>query len=183
MLGDFYVFNVRPGNWFSKAQRFFTRRPFTHVAVGAGKLGGVDSVLSADLVVTVCPLFYWSSKDTYCFAMTAFTKAQIATAYARTYTRFSGTKYGFMQILWFVWRYIGETFGVDMRKKPNFFPNAVICSELGWWALYYLAEQAGKQDIIDKLNEWNSNSFHSADMYDVLVWCWGKGYCSREEPA
>lgn len=53
--GQIIVFNALHGGFFSSAQRFFTRMPYTHVALVIEPILGIDSYFGAELSAAIQP--------------------------------------------------------------------------------------------------------------------------------
>lgn len=172
-LGSIIVFNATKGGWFSAAQRFFTRMPYTHVAGFIGKVQGEDSIFEAKMSASVTPWKHVvedTTQEYYVFEPTTAIKQQdIDAALLLVYDRFAGETYGFLQLLWFVYRWIAESWPwhADVRKHGNWFPNEVVCSEMWWWFLHYLAENYPEINVV--IEEWNSNSVNAGDIYNILI--------------
>jgi hypothetical protein len=166
--GDIIVFNSKHGGWFSKAQRFFTRMPYTHTGVVIGDINGIPAVLEAKTLVVVSPwstaqfdpsMSYWVFRPT----LENFGLAPLMDLW----TRYAGQEYGFGQLLWFVFRYVMESwpFRADVRRHRNWFPNGDICSELvfnwiGWLSL-------GSRKLEEIKNEWYENTCHAGDIFTI----------------
>ena len=168
MKGRIYVWNNLKADWFSSAQRFFTRMPYTHSSYGIGQVLGLDSQLEAKEAVTVTPISLGAPQvEVRIFRINA-TPQVIEELTANAYFRSAGNVYGFAQVLWFVYRYLGETFGIDMRKKKNWFPNGDICSEVVYFILEDLARISDYAPLAETLSEWHSNTFHSGDVITMM---------------
>ena len=171
-LGSVIIFNSTKGGRFSAAQRFFTRMPYTHVAGSIGTVSGEESILEAKMSVSVTPWKHVLDNKTeeyFIFEPTSALKQKdIEDALYYVYDRFAGETYGFLQLLWFVYRWIAESwpFKADVRKKGNWFPDNQICSEVWWWYLHELATKY--PDISNVIEEWNSNSVNAGDMFMIL---------------
>lgn len=167
--GDIIVFNSKNGGWFSKAQRFFTRMPYTHTAVVIGDINGQSAILEAKTLVVVSPwknTQYDQSMSYWVFRPSAtFNPAPLLDLWAR----YAGEEYGFGQLLWFVYRYVMESwpFRTDVRRQKNWFPYGDICSELvfnwiGWLSL-------GSADLAAIKEEWTENTCHSGDIFAICT--------------
>jgi len=64
----------------------------------------------------------------------------------------------------------------DFRRLPNFMGWLRICSEGGYEHLRSIAIDMDWYDLIDKLNEWLPNTFHSGDAREVLDWMVSHNY-------
>jgi hypothetical protein len=172
MIGQIYVWNSLDGGWFSAAQRFFTRMPYTHVSGGVGRIfpgQPTEWQLEAKECVTITPLSFGDPR-TLVRKWTILNAPEgiIALVTSGTAEHFAGRIYGFFQLLWFIYRWIGESFRIDMRKKKNWFPNGDICSEVWYVALQQYAQILGWKDLEAKLEEWNRDTFCAGDMVTVL---------------
>lgn len=90
-----------------------------------------------------------------------------------------GDFYGILQTFIFLVRRIIEEFGGDGRKIWNPFPWLGICSEGQYNYLMDIAMAMGWQDLIDYMNEWNPDVFHSGDARLVLDFMVSKGYAEK----
>jgi hypothetical protein len=181
-LGTIIIFNATKGGWFSSAQRFFTRMPFTHVGGYIGTVVNEESIFEALEAVAVTP---WSRRkydETMQYYVYEPNDSMITSdATKKTlneiYNAHAGNTYGFFQLLWFVYRWIGESwpFKADMRKFRNWFPGGSICSEV-WYD--YLTRLGYIYPEIEKvLSEWpHANTVHAGDMYDIMQALCIKGY-------
>ena len=165
--GDIVVFNATKGDWFSKAQRFFTRMPFTHTGVIVGTVNNVPALLEAKMVTTVTPwknvidnemLEYFVFRPTIDFGIQPVNDL---------WARYSGRSYGFAQVLWFVYRYIMESwpFRADVRGQKNWFPTGDICSEVVYNWLSWLSINSNTLEAL--VSQWNENTCHSGDIYTI----------------
>ena len=174
IAGQIIVFNSLQGGIFSIGQRFFTRMPYTHVAITVEPMWGVDMYFGAEASAVTQPfnnIIKEESRLYQVYRPMGWTKPQIDNAIAQTFIRYAGETYGYFQIVWFIYRWIAESwpFKADVRKLHNFFPNKTICSEIAWWYLWHLYEE--RPDLVqlkDKLDEWRPDTFHAGDAARVL---------------
>jgi hypothetical protein len=148
--GDIIVFADSSKKWFSVAQRFFTRMPHTHVANVGFSYGNLQTLQEANESMSVTDLKnvlcdekqeYW----VFHLKIPYFIKNQVLVELFREYGR---EPYAFLQLLYFVRRYIWETKWVkkvfgwiprlldkpgDVRQWNNWFPGNFICSEYSCW--------------------------------------------------
>ena len=179
--GDIIIYNATKGGLFSSLQRFFTRMDFTHTSVVFNRIIGLDSVIEANETVAITP-FQRTLADTatefWVFRIKDVSDDLKQEALQYIYNKLSGKLYGFLQLLYFVRRWIWETkwfkflFGWiprflgkpdDVRIWNNWFVKGTICSELKWHYDYFIAERIEDNDWLNTLKEWNSNNFHSGD--------------------
>lgn len=169
-IGDIILINNLEKDWFSAAQRFFTGKPFTHSAVGVGRVMGYYSILEADILVEVTPVFKTLNQNIEysVYEVHGVNKNELFEIVKELYIEYSTKSYGYFQLLWFAfYRWLFELFGKDVRKKNNWFTSGVICSELVW----YYFEKLGKKhfpQLLETINEWLPNTFHSGDVNNVV---------------
>jgi len=172
--GDIILINSLGKNstWYSKAQRFLTRKPYTHTAILLGDVCGTMSLLSANELVCVLPYKNYQGEAESGSEMEVYTFTHpppIDMHHAileKLYTKYAGTAYGFIQIFWFLYRWIMEGwFRRDVRRKRNPLTTGTVCSELVWYYLrdisYYYPE------LQAKVNEWQANTIHAGDIADI----------------
>lgn len=183
--GDIIIYNATKGGFFSSAQRYFTRMNFTHTAVVFNQVIGMDSVIEAKEAVAITPFsetLQDSTVEFWIFSIDGVDNLILQDALKYAYIEFSGKTYGFLQLLYFIRRWIWETkwvkilFGwlprllgkpADVRQWNNWFVSGTICSELKWHYDEHIATKIGDDDWLKILHEWNSNNFHSGDAYNV----------------
>jgi hypothetical protein len=163
--------NATKGGWFSSAQRFFTRMPFTHVAVKIDNVMGMPSYFEANMVATIVPSWTYEDNATveYEIFQPIARETSIRSAVSSIYARYAGSTYGYTQVLYFVWRWFFGLFGKDIRKWKNPIPNGDICSEIVYVYIRYLASLENRQEILDYLDEWNENTVHAGDIHTICT--------------
>jgi hypothetical protein len=168
--GNIVVFNVTKGYWFAAAQRFFTGMPYSHAAIGFGEVKGDESILEAIFAIAITPFKKTresTATDFEVWRIKNVPQTRIEEAVKRAFERWAGETYGFAQILWFIYRWLNEKIGRDVRKQGNWFPDHLICSEVAYNYLWDISEQV--PSLRKKLDEWNSNSFHAGDVHSVCA--------------
>lgn len=168
--GSVILFNAKKGGWFSVAQRFFTRKPYTHCSVVMPPILTIPTHIGADELVSLKPIKRFLDDPNMDFQVYEFVKERLGwtgTALASIYLNHAGKKYGYFQTLWFVWRWFNQfIIKRNIRKHHNWFPNNPICSELTWrYCELMLADDPVGMMI---LNEWRPDTFHSGDQAEVL---------------
>ena len=172
--GQIILFNNLHFDIFSIGQRFFTEQPYTHTAFIVPPALGVEWYYGAEQLAVIRPISYFENDTKKLYQMylpKVWTDEQILNALRKLYTKFGAEKYGYWQILWFMFRWLMSKwpFKKDVRKWHNFFPNHVICSELGWWYLWFLyEEQPDLTELKDELNQWSSDTIHSGDIHTII---------------
>jgi hypothetical protein len=171
MFGTLYVWKAKRGDGvFAWLQRFITGVAYRHTSGGIGQLFG-DSIewhLEAYLCVTMTPLPIPTPDECRRFRLIADPTA-VRDAFRRGAQFYAGKEYGFLQLPWFVYRRIGELFGINMRKKKNWVPGGQICSELWYNILESLCKAVNDQTALDQLHQWDRTNFHSGDAVNFLV--------------
>ena len=149
MIGDIVLLNRKKGGWFSSAQRFFTKMPYTHSTFSVGNILGFESVLSADEKIVIEPVGrYYEEKETDIEIYRLKKKVlpvgfegALSSAIESMYYKYANTYYGFGQVFWFVYRWFMESvLKKNAKKKDNPFKGGIICSEL----VYLYLEQVCK---------------------------------------
>ncbi|GAB4287264.1 MAG: hypothetical protein Kow0098_03520 [Ignavibacteriaceae bacterium] len=183
----FILTNSTKGGWFSSAIRFFTRHNLTHGALGVGKVLNEDSIIEAKEVVTITPfsrLRYSQSTEYWAYELQNVLGETKEYVCNYIFKKYAAKKYGYLQLLYFLRRYIWETkwvkklFGwlpallgkpADVRQWNNWFPSGTICTELLWDALNVTASIENKTDIAAELCKINSNNFHPGDFEKIAL--------------
>jgi len=167
--GDIVVFNNQRHDFYSEAQRIFTRMPYTHTAVVMPLYEEEIPLLSADLVVTLTTWDKYISQRGMLYWVFSPPDSERLTneELMGMYKKYIDDVYGFSQTLYFVYRWLMETFHKDVRKAHNPFPNGDICSELGYNGLKIMATRNAKLGGI--LNEWNQNTVSSGDIFNICT--------------
>lgn len=178
-LGDVLVFNANA--FFSKVQRLTTQRWIkdvspkkflpgnrTHSALGAGTVCSEISILEAQQKVVTTPWSVIQGEPHRIYRFKAPSEA-IAQMMRSIYVKDDNQWYGFFWLPYFPFRKIVElTLHLDVRRMPPWFPAGVICSEEVYLAFLTMAGIMKWQDMIDYLNEWRGDNFHSSDTQSVL---------------
>ncbi len=187
-VGDVVSYCSRAGNWFSRAQQFFTRMRYTHSSVFAGEiLPGDPSEYEAVLAVGMRPTSYRREdplQDVWLWRVDIGTDDDRTAALVETHRTCSDEDYGFLQLLYFVRRWFWTIGWVrrwlgwipklagkpaDPRKWNQWFPRGRVCSEVVYIYLHALATIAGDEEMLAILSEWDGNNFHSGDVVTVLT--------------
>lgn len=131
-----------------KLIRYFTHKEgyqdLSHTFVITGSVFNEVSLQEANELISVMP-FNKSYRDNthmqyWLYEVVASDEAK-KEALSKVYVEFAGTIYGFFQNIWFVYRWLAEKFGCDVKKQKNWMTDGVICSELVYWYLYYLGPE------------------------------------------
>lgn len=172
-VGSLIIQNCTKGGWFSTLQRFFTRMPYTHVAGFIGDVNGIPSVLEAKQSIATTPWHVTTDDPTiefYIFEPTdKIDRLVIESAVIRVYDYFAGRSYAYLQLLFFLYRWLmeGWPFYKDVRKQHNPFVNGDICSEV--WYAFLQDLSTVYPDIAPVLNEYTRNTVNAGDMYNILI--------------
>ena len=163
----------------TKLQHWFAGPGASHsfvITYPIGTFTEIPMVFEANLLVRHNPYARYlisAEEDYHLFMVAGATDTDIAYSLDRCTKEFSGVEYGFLQLLWFPYRWFMETIlRKDVRKSKNWFTDGVICSELWWWYCWYLTERYPEKwaKLRSILSEWNPDTFTS---YDV------KGICEN----
>jgi len=126
--------------------RFFTRSNISHSFVITFPLNGIVAVEEASASVQVVPFVsHYVGNPNYAFYIYKVvadyvTPQDIENAVTKIFEEFAGVKYGWLQLLYFPYRWFKETIlrKKDVHREKNWFTKGVICSELSFWYMKYL---------------------------------------------
>lgn len=172
--GNILLLNRRKGGWFSNAQRFFTNKPYTHCALSAGNILSVESIFSADETMDMIPLQNYLAEDSTDIEIYEVKNVEpevLDSIMKDMYLEYAGKGYGFLQLLWFVYRWANEKLGRDVRLKKNWFTDNLICSEMGYVFLTKVSTKLEKYHsyaLITELNKTTPDTCHAGDIADLI---------------
>jgi hypothetical protein len=128
------VFFCNTLGWYGKSQKFFTKQPFTHVAIVYPDQFDKHAILSSDMAITVKPFEYIGTPTSYQLVFNFNVEDEkVMESVKQIYFAHAGQTYGFFQLLWFIYRWFMWTYlKQDVRKQHNWFPDDVVCSETGY---------------------------------------------------
>jgi len=175
------VITLNDDAFFSKIQHVSTQRWIngvspkkfgpgnrSHSTLCAGVVCGEVSLFEAKEKVVIDP-WAWSQFIPHRIYRFKAPDAVIATMMHSVYIKDADQWYSFLWLPYFPFRKIVElTLHLDVRRMRPWFPGGVICSEEVYLAFLSMATLMGWQDMIDYLNQWNGNNFHSSDTQSVL---------------
>jgi hypothetical protein len=157
-------------NKISFLMSFFADSQYSHSFVMTDPVLGIESLQQASFEVCIVPLDrydssdfdryqIWQIKDPY------FDQEKAKQALAECHQEFSGNTYGYIQLLWFIWRwFIKKVFKKDISHQENWWTEGVICSELVYWYLHKLGEPF--QSI---LASFNADTITPEDIHQVML--------------
>ena len=159
----------KESNFTSSLQRFFTKMPYTHTAIVLEKYMNENVVLSADELTVILPLNNYFEEDKTEIEiyelLLDFDKISIT---RDLFLNYSGKKYAFLQVLYFIYRWFNETvLKRDVRKEKNIFNKGQICSELVYLYLCEVAQKTNTKELLDKLNEYTKDTIHVGDIANI----------------
>ena len=187
--GTVILVQTNSGNFFSEAIKFFTKkiakkyrvRAWTHAMIGVGSLLEEDYVFSAEVAQSIMPLKKFQKGKTKfeVYEIKDNIKEKDLEYLIRSFCgTYAGNTYGFFQNLWFIYRWLMELFGKDVRKKANWFPSGDICSEMTFRFLtqrfsYALQNKNNKNlesvnTALKHLYEWTENTIHPVDIGYII---------------
>lgn len=171
---------------FGRLQQIFTRMKWTHTAMGFFPFAGKNAktIFESNEIQDVT-LWYPKIKAEYSiYQIKWYTQAEIEEALWKAFLEYNGEIYGFLQLLYFVRRYIWETkwikkyFGwwpklrgkpSDIRQWNNWFVGGTICSELFYGVMNNLNKIRYNPGVDRMLKKWNKNNFHSGDSFIFIT--------------
>jgi len=173
--GDIMVFSAQPGDWYSKAQRIITGMDWTHAGVGTANYYGHPSYLDTRELTMVSRLDDIINNKNQKFVIYEFiglTDEQKSIIAKTIWEERIGSYYGFVQILWFIYRAIMERwFKKDVKRNKVPFRGGYICSENTYRAIeialeYMTLPNKLKTQIV--LRQWTSNTVHAGDIHTIM---------------
>ena len=161
-------FSVNRKGLLPKLIKFFTGSRWSHSFLIVNPIYGLESVQEASLVVQFIPFdaHYRKnvSQEYVLFAPSGVSEEKIEAALTLCYREFAGVKYGYLSLFWFVYRWLMEKIGVDVRKRKNWMSDGVICSEL----VFYFLEALG-EPFTEILADFNPDTIQPEDLYKIVV--------------
>jgi hypothetical protein len=151
--------------------RFFTRSNITHSFVLMFPLNGITAVEEASASVQIVPFepHYTNNpnEDYYLYRIRPeyASPDAVVKALTRVFEEFAGVKYGWLQLLWFPYRWFKETIlrQKNVHREKNWFTRGVICSELQYWYLIYLHPV-----FTELLKDYDGDTIEPSDLLDVV---------------
>jgi hypothetical protein len=183
MKGSIILVQNNEGHFLSNAIKFFTKRAakkygvenWTHSMFYVGKFFNEDFVFSAEAAQSIMPLkkFQKPKVKYVIYKINDNIKAEdLDNLIKDFFLNYAGDTYGFFQLFWFIYRWIAEIIGLDVRKKNNWFPTGDICSEMTFRFLTKRLEYSNKnviiKNVLNKLNEWTENTIHPVDLAYII---------------
>jgi hypothetical protein len=107
-----------------------------------GTVNGVSSVLEANAPGIEIREFYYDggTQEYSLYDPILASEGSIGAVLKGCHREFLGIKYGYLQLVWFMWRWLCSKVGVDIRNNKNWMSDGMVCSELLYYYLYYLGE-------------------------------------------
>ena len=155
--------------WFSWIQRKITRFPYSHssIYIGINELGRQEEFEANYQVDTTTFKFKPDQMEIYeIIGLDIHTVKDILNDLIDT---FEERSYGWLQILTFVRRAFFDLIGIDTRHWKVWFKGGVLCSELVWYLLYWVAKIMGWFDLQVFLEHWSPDCYHSGDIKTTLI--------------
>ena len=149
-------------------QRFFTSQPYTHTAITTFTNDLGTFVFSVEELLTLRFLDNFLdviSSDIYIFEIN-LEEEILVTFINKQIKNFLGQNYGYAQLIWFVYRWLMQKFGKDVRRDTNWFSNGEICSESVYLFLQDLSNL--KPELKIMLNQFNQNTCDVGDIMNIL---------------
>jgi len=147
----------------------------THSSMIMSKYQEIEKYYEYELTVTARISTFKENQFTTIFDILAPLDVKVA-ALEQLREDTEGDFYGILQTLIFLVRRIIEEFGGDGRRIWNPFPWLGICSEGQYNYLMDVAIIMDWQDLIEFMNQWSPDVFHSGDSRIVLDFMVSKGY-------
>jgi hypothetical protein len=121
-------------SFLQRAIMFFTDSDRSHAFLITSNVCGEEAVQEASLLVQIVPFGSHyrenpeSYYDIYQVSPGVVSQDEIDSALRQVFEEYAGMTYGFLQLPWFIWRWINSKFGRDIHKELNWFNTNIICS-------------------------------------------------------
>jgi hypothetical protein len=157
--------------WLPKLIRFFTNSHISHALVITEDVCGITSVQEASIIVQVVPLDKYYRNNPNCsywiYSLTKATEEEKKEALKYCYNEYAGDKYGFLQLLWFIYRWfcvsILKQNEKEVVKRKNWLSDGVICSEFQYGYLTHVNEY-----YANLLKEFNPDTIQAEDLRKIV---------------
>jgi hypothetical protein len=134
-------FSICEKSWFGKFIKFFTKSDFSHTFICYYPLQDLELIFEANELMMLTPFDkhyrnnvgqkyeVWEITQ---FSGDAITTLMTVDALKACYLEYCNVKYGYTQLLWFIWRWLAESLGIklDLKKDRKWFVKGILCSEL-----------------------------------------------------
>jgi hypothetical protein len=152
--------------------RFFTKSKISHAFIVARNYGDQASVQEAGMVVQLGPLerLYTNnpSEDYWIYDCTKVTLEQKLKALDYCFKEYAIVEYGYLQLLWFVYRWfcveILKQNNKDVTRRNNWLSKGVICSELQY---EYLIQLGG--EYAELVRDFNQDTIQAEDLRLIVA--------------
>jgi len=157
--------------------RFFTGSKFSHSFICYYPLDDMELVFEANELMMLTPFdrHYRNNPDQEYEIYEikqfengdAITKDMVTSSLKQCYLQYSNVKYGYTQLLWFIWRWILEKLHikVDLKKERKWFKKGIICSEL----VYLYLKTLDHPIINEELNNFQPNTINPEDIRKIFL--------------
>lgn len=145
--------------FFSNAIRFFSKSHWSHSFLITHPENTIPSVLEASQLVQKVPYSRYGGVDHEIYEIDS---PNISNTLDYIYVTYAGAQYGYLQILWFMWRWLNSLIGRKLTES-NWFPNEIICSEL---VIDYL--NALGEPYKSLFEELDPNVVSPQDIYEIV---------------
>lgn len=161
-------FSNNKTSFFGKLIRFFTRSNITHsFLISFPNVGQVQFIEASKTVNegsfevnyvkdTGTSYIIYKIKDEWISS-----PFQINIALEKCRKEFLGVSYGYLQLLWFPYRWLMEKLGKDVRHENNWLSQGVICSEL----VYYFLVNVGLGHLV---LDFNPDTIQAQDILSII---------------
>ena len=162
-------FSYSPG-WLQRCIRFFTNSKWSHAFVTIDVAGSTSVMEAGQFQVQVVPYHtHYKGVEHELYQIkqvTAWDKddeADERLALLTTFYALAGDRYGYLQCLWFVWRWLNDKLGRDISQQKNWFTRGVICDEVVYYYLWNLSDA-----MHPLLSKFSPDTIQSEDLYQIV---------------
>lgn len=161
-----YFSNNKKG-FLPKLIRFFTKSNVSHCGIICDPFENIPSAIESSDLVQIVPFSrnYIESKNEEYILFKLSGEAEVPATLGPLFIKYAGLKYGYFQLIWFMWRWLTNLFGVDISRQKNWFTNNVICSEL----VYDYFIMLNHPDVNEKLKDFNQDTVQADDLLNIVI--------------
>jgi hypothetical protein len=97
----------------------------------------------------------------------SLTRPSLETPLQKFYLEYSNRKYGYTQLLWFIYRWVMETLGIEIKlnKKRKYFVKGIVCSEL----VYLYLKSLNIPELNEDLDNYQPNTITPEDLRKIVL--------------
>lgn len=157
-------FAYSKNEWIAKAIAWFTKSQWSHTFITVPPMLGKEMVMEAGEGGVEMVMFdqaYRNNPDQkYEVYRVKLPQATIDNAIAKCMDKLE-VPYGYLEYVWFIWRYLNMWFGRDIKSQDNWSTSKEVCAGL----VDIYNDELGLQALSDVFG---NNSISAQDIYEIV---------------